>query len=95
MPKPYPEEFRRDVVAVARMGETPLAQVAKDFGISEKSIMNWVEKADIEDSIKPGVTSAESIEVRGLKRRNRFLEQEAEVMRRALAYFASREVGPQ
>lgn len=49
MPKPCPEEFRGDVVAVARRGETPFAQVAKDFGISENSIMNWMKKADIED----------------------------------------------
>ncbi len=35
MPKPYPEEFRRDVVAVARKREAPLEQIAKDFGISE------------------------------------------------------------
>ena len=94
MPKPYPEEFRRDVVAVARKGETPLAQIAKDFGISENSITNWMKKADIEDGVKLGVASAESTEMRDLKRRNRLLEQEAEVMRRALAYFASREVGP-
>lgn len=94
MPKPYPEEFRRDVVAVAREGETPLAQIAKDFGISENSITNWMKKADIEDGVKLGVASAESTEMRDLKRRNRLLEQEPEVMRRALAYFASREVGP-
>lgn len=59
MPKPYPEEFRRDVVAVARKGEAPLAQIAKDFGISENSITNWMKKADIEDGVKLGVASAE------------------------------------
>ena len=37
MPKPYPKEFRDDVVAVARKGEAPLNQIAKDFGISEGS----------------------------------------------------------
>lgn len=94
VPKPYPEEFRRDVVAVAWKGEMPLARIAKDFGILENSITNWMKRADIEDGVKPGVTSAESTEMRDLKRRNRLLEQEAEVMRRALAYFASREVHP-
>nr|WP_237399392.1 hypothetical protein [Rathayibacter iranicus] len=64
VPKPYPEEFRRDVVAVARRSETPLAQVTKDFGISENSIMNWMKKAAIENGAKPGVTAAESTDVR-------------------------------
>ena len=49
MAKPYPKEFRDDVVAVARKGQAPLAQIAKDFGISEGSLTNWMKKADIED----------------------------------------------
>lgn len=40
MPKPYPAEFRRGVVAVARKHEAPLAQIAKDFGISEATLHN-------------------------------------------------------
>jgi transposase len=38
VPKPYPAEFRRDVIAVARQGQTPIAQVAKDFGITESCL---------------------------------------------------------
>ncbi len=49
MPKPYPPEFRRDVVAVARKGQAPLTQIAKDFGISEGCLHNWMKKADEED----------------------------------------------
>lgn len=52
--KPYPKEFRDDVVAVARKGHAPLSQVAKDFGISEGSLRNWMQKADIEDGHRPG-----------------------------------------
>jgi transposase-like protein len=44
MPKPYPEEFRRDVVAVARKGETSLTQIAKDFGISQSCVKNWLKR---------------------------------------------------
>ena len=47
MPKPYPQEFRDDVVAVARKGEAPLNQIARDFGISEGCLHNWMKKADI------------------------------------------------
>jgi transposase len=56
MPKPYPKEFRDDVVAVARQGQAPLTQIAKDFGISETCLSNWLKKADIEDGNRPGLT---------------------------------------
>ncbi len=87
MPKPYPTEFRRDVIAVARQGGS-IALIAKDFGITESCLRNWLRKADIEDGNRPGVTNAEVAEVRELKRRNRVLEQEVEILRRAAAYFA-------
>lgn len=88
MPAPHPKEFRDDVVAVARRGEAPLSQIAKDFGISESCLRNWLRAADVEDGAKPGVTKTESAELRELKRRNKLLEQENEVLRRAAAYFA-------
>ena len=64
------------------------AQIAKDFGISEATLHAWIKKADIEDGVKPGVTSAEAAENRELRKRNRTLEQENEILRRAAAYFA-------
>lgn len=57
-------EFRRDVVAVARKGEAPIAQVAKDFGISESCLHRWLQIADIDDGLLAGVTSQESAELR-------------------------------
>ena len=93
MPKAFPWEFRRDVVAVARKGEAPLSQIAKDFGISESCLHRWLKLADVDDGIRPGVTSSESAELRELKKRNRVLEQENEILRRAAAYFA-REISP-
>lgn len=88
MPRAHPKEFRDDVVAIARRGEAPISQVAKDFGISDSCLRNWLQAADVEDGNRPGVTSSESAELRDLKRRNRLLEQENEVLRRAAAYFA-------
>jgi len=88
MPRPHPKEFRDDVVAVARKSEAPIAQIAKDFGISESCLRNWLARADVEDGVRPGVTTAESVELRELKRRNRLLEQENEVLRRAAAYLS-------
>jgi transposase len=82
MPKAFPIEFRRDVVAVARKGEAPLLQIAKDFGISESCLHRWLKLADVDDGVRPGVTSSESAELRELKKRNRTLEQENEILRR-------------
>jgi transposase len=86
--KPYPKEFRDDVVAVARKGQAPLAQIAKDFGISEGSLSNWMKKADIEDGTRAGPSDADRAELREAKKRIRLLEQENEVLRRAAAYLS-------
>jgi len=90
MPKPYPREFREDVIRVARNREpdTRLADIAKDFGISESCLNLWLKAADVEDGTKPGVTVAEQAELRDAKKRIRLLEQENEVLRRAAAYLS-------
>lgn len=90
MPKPYPREFRDDVVRVARNRDpkTPLEQIAKDFGIHQTTLNSWMRMADVEEGVKPGVTEDQNAELRELKRRNRLLEQEVEVLRRAAAYLS-------
>ncbi len=88
MPKPYPKEFRDDVVAVARKDQAPLNQIAKDFGISEGCLHNWMKKADIEDGHRPGPTDVDRLELRETKKKIRLLEQENEVLRRAAAYLS-------
>jgi transposase len=96
MPKAFPEEFRRDVIAVARKGEAPLRQIAKDFGVSEGCLHRWLKIANREDGIDTGTKAAgsdESAELREARKRIKLLEQEAEVMRRAVAYL-SRDVNP-
>ena len=90
VPKPYPKEFRDDVVRVARNREqgVHLKQIAADFGISESCLTNWMKTADVEDGVKPGTTATENAENRELKKRIRLLEQENEVLRRAAAYLS-------
>ena len=90
MPKPYPREFRDDVVAVARRRQdgVSIKQIAADFGISETCLQNWLRQADVENGNRPGTTVSESAELRELRRRNRLLEQENEVLRRAAAYLS-------
>lgn len=65
-----------------------MKQIAEDFGISEASLSNWLREADVEDGKRPGVTQDEAAEMREIKRRNRLLEQENEVLRRAAAYLS-------
>ena len=86
MPKAYPQEFREDVVRIARQGELTYAQIARDFGVSETCVSNWVRKADVEDGKRPGTTAAEAAELREARKRIRVLEQENEILRRAAIY---------
>jgi transposase-like protein len=90
VPKPYPREFRDDVVNVARSREPgqSLKQIAADFGIAESCLRNWMRDADVEDGVKPGTTAAENAELREARKRIRLLEQENEVLRRAAAYLS-------
>ena len=96
MPKPYPREFREDVIRVARNREPDvmLKTIAADFGISESCLANWLKAADVEDGIKPGTTAAENEELKKAKRRIRLLEQENEVLRKAAAYLSQANLPP-
>lgn len=99
MPKPFPLEFRRDVIAVARSSGASRAEVARNFGNSASCLTRWLDIADREDAAagrraSPGSSTAippvegPEAEMRELRRRNKQLEQENEILRRATAYFA-------
>mgnify|MGYP002712081151 FL=1 len=97
MPTPFPAEFRADVIAVARKGEAPLRQIAKDFGISEACLHRWLKIADREDGrgqpASPANADDMAAQLREAHKRINLLEQEAEVMRRAVGYL-SRDANP-
>ena len=90
MPSKYPEEFRQDVIRVAmeREPDVTLVQIAKDFGIHVGTLDKWLRQARIEAGEQEGTTRSESEELRELRKRNRLLEQENEVLRRAAAYLS-------
>jgi transposase len=90
MPKPYPREFREDVIRVARNREpgVRVKDIAADFGISESCLNNWLSQADRDDGVRSGPSSGELAELRDAKKRIRLLEQENEVLRRAAAYLS-------
>ena len=90
MPKPYPREFREDVIRVARSREpgVRIKDIASEFGISESCLQNWLTQADRDDGLRSGPTTDEQAELREAKKRIRLLEQENEVLRRAAAYLS-------
>jgi transposase len=90
VPKPYPKEFRDDVVRVARDRDpgVTVEQIANDFGVHPMTLFKWLRQADIDAGAKPGVSSTESAELRQARARIKLLEQENEVLRRAAAYLS-------
>ena len=90
VPKPYPREFRDDVVRVARNRDDgiTLEQIAADFGVHPMTLSKWMRQADVDDGARPGTSTSESAELRDARRRIKLLEQENEVLRRAAAYLS-------
>ena len=90
MPKPYPREFREDVVNIARRREpgVTIEQIATDFGVHPMTLQKWLRRADVEDGVRPGVSAGQSADLREANKRIRLLEQENEVLRRAAAYWS-------
>ncbi len=94
MPRPHPPEFRRRAVELARQHAKPVAELARDLGISESCLRNWMTKADIDEGCRQGTTSEERGELVELRRKLRVAELEIEILRRAAAYFARENVLP-
>ena len=91
MPKsrpPYPEEFRREAIELVRLNEKPLVQIAKDLGVSDMTLRNWVKQADVDAGKRAGLTTEEREELRALRRENRTLRMEREILKKAAAFFA-------
>jgi transposase len=84
---PYPPEFRREAVALVRSG-TPLRQVAAELGVSPQSLRNWVRQGDVDAGRAEGLSTDEREELRRLRRENRRLSQEREILKAAAAFFA-------
>jgi transposase-like protein len=94
VPAPHPIEFRQRAVELARKGGKPVAQLARDLGISESCLRNWMSQADTDENGGAKSTSAEKKELAELRKRTRQLELENEILKRAAAYFARENVLP-
>jgi len=94
MPAAKPLEFRRRAVELAREGDKPVAEIARDLGISESGLRRWMAQADVDEGKKEGLSSGEKQELVRLRRENRVLHMENEILKRAAAYFAKENVLP-
>ena len=90
---PYPPEFRREAVQLAQSTERSIAQVARDLGVSDQTLRNWIKQADVNAGRREGLTSEEREELRRLRGENRTLLQEREILKKAAAFFARESEG--
>jgi transposase len=95
MPAPHPAEFRQRAVSLARAGSKPIGQLAKELQISESCLRNWLAQADTNDGARTDrLNTGDKQELAELRRRNRQLEMENEILKRAAAFFARENVLP-
>jgi transposase len=88
---PYPPEFRAEAVKLARPSEKPLSELARDFRVSTETLRNWLRQQQIDTGKREGVTTDEREELRRLRKENKVLKEEREVLRKATAFFAREE----
>ncbi len=90
MPKsraPYPSEYRAEMVRLVRTGRS-IEELSREYEPSHQTIRNWVRQADIDDGQRDGLTTAEQEELGRLRRENRILREEKEILAKAAAWFA-------
>jgi transposase len=86
--RPYPPEFRQQMVELVRAGRTP-EELGREFEPTAQSIRNWVHQADRDEGrTREGLSTRERKELSRLRRENRKLRQEREILAKAAAWFA-------
>jgi transposase len=88
MPAPYPLEFRQEAVRLLKSSGKPVPRLAAELGVSPQSLRNWARQLDIDEGKAQGLTSDEREELRRLRRENRVLTEEREILKKAAVFFA-------
>ena len=87
---PYPPEFRAEAVRLVRESGRPARQIAEELGVSTESLHNWTKRKDLDEGRRhDGLTNDEREELRRLRRENRVLREEREILKKAAAFFAT------
>ena len=85
----YPQEFKTEAVQLVRsFPEKSVRQLAYELGISDQTLRNWIKQAEIDHGQREGLTTKEREELRRLKRENKILREEREILKKAAAFFA-------
>ena len=84
----YPPEFKAEAVRLVHGSGTSLSTLAKDLGVADQTLRNWVRQAETDRGVRGGLTSDERAELRRLRREVRTLRQEREILNKAAACFA-------
>lgn len=84
---PYPPEFKAEAVKLYHTSGRSLQEVAADLGITGNSLREWVRQAEVGDGSREGLTQDEREELSRLRRENRILKEEREILRKATAFF--------
>ena len=85
----FTPEFKAEIVERCRAGDRTIGQVARDFDLTETAVRAWVTQAETDTGDRPGLTSDEGAELARLRRENRSLREDVDVLKRATAFFAS------
>ena len=84
----FTEEYKAEVVALCRGSEKSMAEVARDLDLTEPSVRRWVSQAKIDAGRRDGLTTDEREELSRLRKENRVLREERDILKRATAFFA-------
>ncbi|MCK5438586.1 MAG: transposase [Gemmatimonadetes bacterium] len=83
----FSDEFKRDAVEIVNSSDKSIAQVARELGIYDSTLGNWVKRDEINRGVRDGVTTTEREEVTELRRENARLRMERELLKRAVAFW--------
>ena len=84
----FTPEFKAEIVELCQRGDRSVGQVARDFDLTETAVREWVKQAEVDAGDRDGLTTEERTELSELRRENRRLRDDVEILKRATAFFA-------